>query len=43
MRHDLIVSKSVIIHASQDNVWNAMTNPKIIKEYLFGTETITER
>ncbi len=42
MRHDLIVSKSVIVNANQDKVWNALTNPEIIKEYLFGTETITD-
>jgi len=42
MRHDLTVSKSVIINANQDKVWNALTNPEIIKEYLFGTETITD-
>ena len=42
MRHDLTVSKSVITNANQDKVWNALTNPEIIKEYLFGTETITD-
>ena len=42
MRQDLIVSKSVIINANQEKVWNALTNPEIIKEYLFGTETITD-
>jgi len=42
MRHDLTVSKSVIINANQDKVWNALTNPEIIKEYLFGTETLSD-
>ena len=42
MRFDLVVSKSVIVNANKDKVWNALTNPKIIKEYLFGTETITD-
>jgi uncharacterized protein YndB with AHSA1/START domain len=41
MRHDLEVSASVDIKADLAKVWNVMTNPKIIKEYLFGTETIT--
>ena len=42
MRHDLTVSKSVEINAEPARVWNALTNPEIIKEYLFGTETITD-
>ena len=42
MRHDLIVSRSVIINAGIDQVWEALTNPEIIKQYLFGTETITD-
>jgi uncharacterized protein YndB with AHSA1/START domain len=41
MRHDLEASGSVDIKADLAKVWNVMTNPKIIKEYLFGTETIT--
>ena len=42
MRHDLIVSKSIDIDADPSKVWDALTNPEIIKEYLFGTETITD-
>ena len=42
MNHNLIVSKSVDINAEPSTVWNALTNPDIIKEYLFGTETITD-
>ena len=42
MNHDLIVSKSVIIHTEPSKIWNALTDPQIIKEYLFGTETITD-
>ena len=42
MRHDLIVSQSIDVNASLSKVWNALTNPEIIKEYLFGTETITD-
>ena len=41
MRHDLIVSESIGINAAPSKVWNALTNPEIIKKYLFGTETIT--
>jgi uncharacterized protein YndB with AHSA1/START domain len=42
MRHDLVVSKSIDINVSPAKVWEGLTNPKIIKEYLFGTETITD-
>jgi uncharacterized protein YndB with AHSA1/START domain len=42
MRQDLIVSQSIEINAASPKVWEALTNPEIIKEYLFGTETITD-
>jgi len=42
MRHDLIVSETIDINAEPSKVWNALTNPEIIKKYLFGTETITD-
>ena len=42
MRHDLIVSKSIEINAEPAKVWHALITPEIIKEYLFGTETITD-
>jgi uncharacterized protein YndB with AHSA1/START domain len=42
MRNDLVVSKSVVINAPAAKVWEALTTPEIIKEYLFGTETITD-
>ena len=29
---------SITIRASADKVWDALTNPKLIKQYLFGTE-----
>src|SRR5580693_5172548 len=42
MNHDLVVSKSVEINAAPAKVWEALTNPAIIKEYLYGTETVTD-
>jgi uncharacterized protein YndB with AHSA1/START domain len=42
MRNDLVVSKSIVINASLQKVWEALTQPSIIKEYLHGTETITD-
>jgi uncharacterized protein YndB with AHSA1/START domain len=42
MRQDLIISESVNINASPERVWEVLTNPEIIKEYLFGTNTVTD-
>jgi len=42
MNHNLIVSRSIVINASQAKVWKGLTDPEIIKKYLFGTETITD-
>jgi len=33
---------SIPVKATTDNVWRALTDPAIIKEYLFGTETRAE-
>ena len=40
--NSLKVEKSVLINASKTKVWKALTDPALIKEYLFGTETITD-
>lgn len=42
MDQTLEVSESIIVNASADKVWNALTDPSLIKDYLFGTETITD-
>src|ERR1700739_2758131 len=42
MRKDLQVSQSIEINAAATKVWHALTTPEIIKEYLFGTETVTD-
>lgn len=42
MNHDLIVSESIDVNAKPSDVWEALTNPEMIKEYLFGTEAITD-
>ena len=41
MNHQLIASHTVVINASPAKVWKVLTDPKLIAEYLFGTETIT--
>lgn len=42
MNHDLEVSESILINASAERVWEVLTTPAIISEYLYGTETITD-
>jgi len=42
MNHELTVSESVDIKATLQQVWEVLTNPTLIKEYLYGTETITD-
>jgi len=42
MNQDLVVSKTILVNASPTKVWAALTTPEIIKEYLYGTETITD-
>jgi uncharacterized protein YndB with AHSA1/START domain len=41
MIQDLIVTQSININASVLKVWNVLTKPELIKEFLFGTETVT--
>ena len=33
---------SIIVHAPAAKVWEALTNPAMIKQYLFGTEAISD-
>ena len=42
MNQDLIQTHSIEINAGLAKVWKALTEPKIIAEYLHGTETITD-
>jgi len=42
MKNDLMVRKTVKINAEAAKVWNAITNPKMIKKYLFGTNVNTD-
>ncbi len=41
MKNDLSVRKTVKINVNASKVWDAITNPKMIKKYLFGTQVIT--
>ncbi len=42
MDKNLIATQNIKINAAAKKVWNVLTNPAIIKIYLFGTETITD-
>src|SRR5215831_12593852 len=39
---DKILKKSIHINASTSKVWDALVNPAIIKQWLFGTNTISD-
>jgi uncharacterized protein YndB with AHSA1/START domain len=42
MSQELTLKKSVSINASPSKVWEALTNPELIKKYFFGTECISD-
>jgi uncharacterized protein YndB with AHSA1/START domain len=37
-----VAKKTIVINASISKVWDALTNPEYIKEYLFGTEATSD-
>ena len=41
MNRELIATTSISIFASPSEVWKALIDPDIIKQYMHGTETIT--
>ncbi len=42
MDKKLIAKASVAIEASAEKVWEALTNPETIKQYMFGTNVVTD-
>ena len=42
MNPNLKIETSIIVNAPLAKVWDAIINPVVIKEYLFGTETVTD-
>lgn len=42
MKSNIKAQASINIHATISNVWEALTNPEIIKKYFFGTNAITD-
>src|SRR5215204_1673343 len=37
-----VAKAQTIINATPDKVWNALTNPAVIKKYMFGTTVISD-
>ncbi len=42
MGKDYVVEVSIMLNASPSKVWNVLTDPELIKKYLFGTDTVTD-
>jgi uncharacterized protein YndB with AHSA1/START domain len=42
MNKTLVARATIIINASTSKVWSALTQPDLIKQYLFGTEVTTD-
>lgn len=42
MKNKIRGRTSIIINASADKVWEALTTPEIIKEYFFGTDAVSD-
>ena len=42
MSNQLALKTSAIINVSVSKVWDALTNPEVVKEYFFGTNLITD-
>jgi uncharacterized protein YndB with AHSA1/START domain len=38
----LVAKASISIDAPIDKVWNALTNPEVIKQYMFGTNVVSD-
>lgn len=42
MNHNLEVTGTITINATPEKIWKGLTDPAIIKDYLFGTNTDTD-
>jgi uncharacterized protein YndB with AHSA1/START domain len=42
MGQSFVAKSSVTIHADAAKVWDALTNPELIKQYLYGTQAISD-
>jgi len=37
-----IIKNTIVIHADQEKVWDALVNPEQTKKYMFGCETVSD-
>lgn len=42
MSQNIIAKATTTIHAPASKVWEALTKPELIKQYLFGTEAVSD-
>ncbi|MCX9082287.1 MAG: SRPBCC family protein [Candidatus Methanoperedens sp.] len=42
MNKGLIAKASISINAPVDKIWDALTNPELIRQYMFGTNIISD-
>jgi len=42
MKENLTATASISTDAAPSKVWGAITNPKLVKEYLFGTKVTSD-
>jgi uncharacterized protein YndB with AHSA1/START domain len=42
MNNELIAKQSITLNAPVAKVWDALVNPETIKQYMFGTEVVTD-
>jgi uncharacterized protein YndB with AHSA1/START domain len=42
MDKGLVVKKTIFVNADEATVWDALVDPKKIKQYLFGTDTVSD-
>lgn len=42
MKENLTANASISLDATPSKVWEALTNPKLIKQYMFGTEVTSD-
>ncbi len=42
MKNTFIAKSTITIHAPVSKVWEALINPDLIKQYLFGTQAISD-
>jgi uncharacterized protein YndB with AHSA1/START domain len=42
MKNNFVAKQEIVINAPISKVWNALINPELIKQYLFGTEAVSD-